>query len=291
MNRPDASPAPSARRVRRGFDRAARTYDEAAVLQARVGEELLERIDELRLAPRRVLDVGAGTGRITRALRSRFRRAMVIGLDPSPGMLAIARERQGWFARHALVCADAQRLPLAPGSMELATSNLALHWAADLDAALAELARVLAEGATLCLSMPGPDTLGELRAAYATVDDQAHVNRFLDMHDVGDALARAGFRDPVLDVERHTVTYGALTGLFADLKATGATALCAPAAGLTGTGRRRRLVEAYEAYRQAGRLPATAEIIYARALRGPARHFAGDTDEVVVPLSGIRRRR
>lgn len=255
------------RQLRRSFDRAAATYDRAAVLQAEVRARLLERLEPVRLSPRRILDLGAGTGEAYRPLRARYRGAEVVGLDLSAAMLQRLRGRGGWLRRPQAVAADAEALPFADGTFELVFSNLTLQWVNDLDRALVEIARVLAPGGVLMFSTFGPDTLTELRAAWAAVDDRPHVNAFLDMHDVGDAMVRAGLADPVLDCERLTLTYDDARALMRDLKALGArNVLRRRPRGLTGRGRLARVLAAYEAHRGGdGRLPSTWEVVYGHA--------------------------
>ncbi len=290
-NSRNVPPPPPARLVRRAFDRAAPAYDAAAVLQQQVGDELLTRVDELALKPARILDLGAGTGRASRLLKSRFRRASVIAVDSAARMLGIARARQGWFARPDLVCADAHRLPFRDGAVDLIYSNLLLHWTEDPAVALAEMARVLVEGGALCFTTLGPDTLSELRAAFATLDGSAHVNHFLDMHDVGDALVRAGFSNPVLDVERYTLTYTGIDALFSDLKSTGATALAEIPPGLRGRSRHAQVARAYEPLRKDGRLPVTCEVIFGHARRGEPPAPSRNDGEIRIPVSKLTRRR
>jgi malonyl-CoA O-methyltransferase len=266
------------RRVRRSFDRAASTYDDAAVLHREVRDNLLQRLDLMALAPRVVVDAGAGTGHATHALIRRYPKSLVIGLDASHPMLRAAGRRQSWLRRFARVCADAERLPLADGSVDLILSNLMLQWC-DLDAVFAECRRVLAPRGLLSFTTLGPDTLHELRSAWSTVDSHTHVNQFLDMHDIGDALVRAGFASPVLDVERYTLGYLDLRRVAADLKATGArNATLGRSRGLTGRGRFNALTTAYESFRQNGRLPATFEVVFGHAWTGgpPARREGGD---------------
>lgn len=279
-------------RVRRAFGRAAATYDAHAVLERAVGDELVERVAALDLKPRRMLDLGTGTGYVARSLRAVHRRAPVVGVDAALPMLAAARARQGFLSRQPLVCADALRLPFADGGFDLACANLLLPWIGNHTALFTEVRRVLAPGGAFVFSTLGPDTLRELRAAYATLDDAPHVNGFLDMHDLGDALARAGYDDPVLDVDRYALTYQALDDLYADLRATGSTVVAGAAAGLAGRGRRARVAAAYEAHRRDGRLPASVEVIHGRALAGsgprPVPNVGG---EVAVPVSALRRRR
>jgi len=260
-----AAYALDAARVRRSFDRAATTYDAAAVLHAEVRGNLLARLDLMKLAPRVAVDVGAGTGHASSALIRRYPKALIIALDSSQRMLQAAGRRQTWLRRFARVCADAAHLPLAEGSVDLIISNLMLQWC-DPDAVFAEFRRVLAPHGLVSFTTLGPDTLRELRSAWRAADSRTHVNQFIDMHDIGDALVRAGFASPVLDVERYTLTYLDLPRVAADLKATGAhNSTMGRARGLTGRSQFAGLKAAYEAFRQDGRLPATYEVIFGHA--------------------------
>jgi len=278
--------------VRRSFSRAATRYDAVAVLQSRVRDELLARLDVVRLQPAAVLDLGTGTGHAAAALKRRYRSSMVVALDHAEGMLREARQRQTLLRRFGRVCADAVRLPLRDGSVDLVFSNLMLHWCNDPDAAFRECRRVLRHGGLLTFTTFGPDTLVELRRAWSAADSHTHVNRFVDMHDLGDALVRCGLAEPVMDVERFTLTYAEVRDLMLDLKAMGArNANAGRPRGLTGKAALGRMVAAYETMRRDGRLPATCEVVYGQAWcpQGPApvRQAPG---EVVVPLARLRRR-
>jgi malonyl-CoA O-methyltransferase len=278
------------RALARAFDRASARYDSVARLQERVRGELLERLEYARLAPGVVLDLGAGTAHATRALRGRYRRALVIAADLAPGMLKAARRQSRWWRRFERVCADAYRLPFAAASVDLVFSSLMLQWCDDLDAVFAEIRRVLKPGGLLTFSSLGPDTLRELREAWASVDDAVHVNRFIDLHDVGDALGRAGFADPVLDVDRHVEQYTELGALMRDLKALGAHNVTAGRPrGLTGRRALAALTASYERHRRDGRLPATYEVVYGNAWAAAPRARSAAGDEVRIPLSALRR--
>lgn len=279
-------------RVRRSFGQAAVKYDAAAVLQARVRGELLERLDVVRLEPTVVLDLGAGTGHASLALKRRYRSSQVVALDLAEGMLREAGHRQTLLRRFRRVCAHAASLPLRRGSVDLVFSNLMLQWCTDPEAVFGECRRVLKPGGLLTFTTFGPDTLHELRRAWAAADEHTHVNRFIDMHDLGDALVRAGLVEPVLDVERYTLTYAEVRDLMRDLKAIGAhNANVGRARGLTGKGALARMITAYEAFRRDGRLPATYEVVYGQAwcpVR-PVRN-RGTSGEVTVPVAKIGRR-
>lgn len=252
--------------LRAAFERAARGYDAAAALQQEVAGRLLERLELTTIRPTRMLDLGCGTGGNLRALQRRYPQARLFACDLALNMLLAARCRLGFWRRVPLACADALHLPFAAGAFDLIYCNLVLQWCDDLDRALVELRRTLAPHALLLFSSFGPDTLKELRAAWRAVDGFNHVNRFIDMHDVGDALIRAGFVEPVMDVERLTLTYTNVQALARDLKAVGAHNVTAGRPrGLGGRRRAANLASAYERFRRDGRLPATYEVVYGTA--------------------------
>lgn len=256
-------------RVRAAFERASASYEGAAVLQAQVANELLERLEPLRLKPRVVLDLGAGTGRATALLKRLYPHAQVIALDLSLGMLRQARQHQRLLRPFRRLCADAHRLPLAGGCVDVVFSSLMLQWC-DLDAVFREVRRVLTPEGFFGFSSFGPSTLQELRIAWEQADGEGeartHVNQFIDMHDVGDALVRAGLMEPVLDVDRLQLTYSDATAVMRDLKTIGArNATAGRSRALTGKTRLTRLAAAYEAFRKDGRLPATYEVVYGAA--------------------------
>jgi len=275
-------------RARRAFDRAAAGYDAVAVLQREIGERLLGRLDYVRLSPRTILDLGCGTGQAIAPLMRRYPKARLIALDFAAGMLRLARRRGTWLRRPWCLCADAETLPLADGCVDLIVSNATLQWCNDLDRTFRELGRVLRPGGLLMFTSFGPDTLIELRAAWARVDGHAHVSPFADMHEVGDGLVRARFADPVMDAERLTLTYGQLRDLMRDLKVLGAgNATRARPRGLTGPRRLAAVEAAYEAFRREGRLPATYEVVYGHAWAPHQRPVEGG---VAIPVSAITRR-
>jgi malonyl-CoA O-methyltransferase len=271
------------RLVRRSFERAAHTYDAAAVLQHEVCKRMDERLDLIKLQPATLLDAGSGTGNALPALRARYPKARVIALDLALTMLQRGRERltaPWWksFSRpqvHAL-CADIEQLPLAAASVDMVWCNLALQWANDPDKAFAEFHRVLVPGGLLMFSTFGPDTLKELRAAYASVDGHTHVSRFIDLHDIGDILVKRGFGDPVMDMEPFTLTYSDVRTLMHDLQAIGARNVTQDRPpGLSGKSRLAAMMQAYEALRRDGKLPATFEVVYGHAWKPLPRVTAG----------------
>lgn len=306
MSAPDFTPPDprdvDPRAVKRAFGRAAASYDEAAVLQREVGRRLAGRLDVVRLAPARVLDIGCGTGELTAELAARYPSAHLLALDLAWPMAQAARQRLSrgrslyrrllgpWIGAGGqtahVVCADAIALPLAGVTFDLAVSNLTLQWVNDLPRAFAEVRRVLRVGGLYSFTTFGPDTLQELRAAFARADGHTHVSRFVDMHDIGDMLIDAGFADPVMDMERITLTYDTPQALMRDLKAIGATnATRGRPRGLTGRRRFARVCAALERQRREGRLPATFEVVYGHAWKGEPKRTAEG-----LPIVKVQRR-
>ncbi len=259
--------------LQRAFARAAASYERHDALQREVEARLFDSLDYYDGKPQRVLDVGCGTARGTARLRKRWRGADVIALDLSPSMLRQARHHVGWLRPFARICADGQALPFADRSMDVVYSNLCLQWCDKPRPLLAECARVLKPGGFMVASSLGPDSLGELRAAWAEADPaHPHVGRFLDLHDIGDAALAAGLKDPVLDADHLTLDYAAPRGLLADLKGLGATlADRERARGLTGKARFKAMLAAYPR-RADGRIAATWEVVTLHAW-GPPENF------------------
>jgi malonyl-CoA O-methyltransferase len=281
------------RAQRRARDRAAGGFDAVAVVQSEVRHRLLERLQFVRMDPALCVDLGAGTGHAALALRRRYPRSAILAIDSSTGMLREARRRFSFRRRFGRVAAEPIRLPLRDGSVDLLLSNLLLHGCSDPDALFDEVRRVLRPGGLFSFTCLGPDTLRELRKAWAEADDSyVHVHRFIDMHDLGDGLVRAGLVEPVMDVERLTVTYATVADLVRDLRALGETNRAAGRRrGLTGRGRASVMLAGYERQRVEGRLPASCEVVFGQAW-GPVapRRLKGLPGEALVPVRSIGRR-
>ena len=251
----------------------AASYGEADFFAREVDRRMQERLDYVKVEPKRILDLGCSRGGSFSGLAGRYPAADLIGLDISPAMLAPDQvPRAAWQRWLGLgrsngpqrVLADAAKLPLKARSTGLVWSNLLLHWLDDPLPALAEAHRVLDVGGLLMFSALGPDSLKELRSVFA--DGYSHTQRFIDMHDLGDMLVGCGFADPVMDMEVITLTYDDLDTLFAELRAAGSgCAMKARRHGLTGRAAWQSARTAYEALRRAGKLSATFEVVYGHA--------------------------
>lgn len=290
-----AAPPIDRAKVRRSFTRAAASYDQADVLQTEVRDRLLERLQWIQLQPRRILDLGTGTGRALAGLAARYPDAEIIGLDLTPAMLRVAAGRPETGAGRAplFVCADAARLPFPDQSIDLVFSSLVLHWSPALDAVFAEVRRVLRHPGLFTFSTPGPESYRELRAAWRAIDQTPHVLPFPEMRALGDGLVRAGLAEPVMDMDMLILKYRNFAELVADLRATGTTnASAGRNPGLTGRRAWSRLVAAYESARDKnGLLSATVEVVFGQAWAAdPARRRQSPAEEISVPLGSLGRR-
>ncbi|PTR16660.1 malonyl-CoA O-methyltransferase [Nitrosospira sp. Nsp2] len=267
------------RRVRAAFERAAAGYDYAAILQREVCERMLSRLEYIKFTPDVILDAGSGTGYGTRKLVMRYPAARMLAIDIASAMHVQARPPVSWwqhvFARKTqtgYVAGDIEQMPVKDSCAGLVWSNLTLQWCNDLKQTFSEVHRVLQTGGLFMFSTFGPDTLKELRQAFGKIDGYSHVNRFIDMHDVGDILVHCGFATPVMDMEYITLTYDDPISVMRDLKAIGAhNATEGRRRGLTGKTAWQAALSLYETLRTEGKLPATFEVVYGHAWKPESR--------------------
>ncbi|MBX9899264.1 MAG: methyltransferase domain-containing protein [Burkholderiaceae bacterium] len=260
-------------------------------LRREIAQRMREKLELVNIEPSAVLDAGCGEGDDFAPLSEHFPKAQIIGLDAAPAMLRLASQRQRelggaldrLFAKFTrkwngankppqLMCADFAKTPLADGSVDVVWSNLALHWHPRPDEVFAEWHRILRKDGLLMFSCFGPDSLIEVRKAFAAVDDHHHCLPFVDMHDFGDMLVKAGFSSPVMDMEKLTLTYADSEQLLSEVRSLGGNPLDSRSRGLLGRAGYRRLKNAFEAQRNTeNRLPLTIEVIYGHAFRPTAR--------------------
>jgi malonyl-CoA O-methyltransferase len=292
-------PAYDSRRLRRIFDRRAATFGDVAFLPREIAQRMRERLDYIKVAPASVLDAGCGAGEDLPTLRERFPEAPVFGTDLSHAMLTRALHHDSgdtsWrrFLPATLgkalgargprfAQADFSALPFASGAFEFIWSNLALHWHSRPDLVFPEWQRVLKVNGLLMFSTLGPDTLKELRGAYAEVEathgvaSLKHVIDFVDMHDLGDMLVESGFEIPVMDQETLTITYKSPESLLADVRRWGAYPFEREASsGAAARRLHKALLAALEARRRAdGTIALTFEVIYGHAWKAVPRTTA-----------------
>ncbi len=249
------------RDIQRRSDRAAASFDSTDFVHEITRDGLIARLEPLLLEPATILDLGAATGATGRQLRKRFKRAHIVSLDLSRAMLVQGRGRKSWFSRSSFVQGDAHNLPFADASFDIVVANQLLPWAPEPQPVFEAVARVLKKGGVFAFATLGPDSLREIGQAWASVDSGVHVNRFADMHNIGDGIVRAGLRDPVLDVDRLEVSYENASKLFADLTHAGArNALAGRSAGLAGRGKFEAMTAALADDR--GKITLDLELVY-----------------------------
>ncbi len=277
--------------ISKSFGRVAKQYEKAAIVQKEIGHRLFERLDYLKMTPTRILDLGCGSGRFSRALKKKYPKAKIIALDISMQMLQTAKSKQGWRTKWDLVCSDILKLPFANESFDLVFSNQATHWAGNTQILFAELHRIMAVGGCLMFSTLGPDTFKELKTVFKAIDNYAHVNEFLDMHDIGDNLLQGQFVDPVMDMEFLIIRYSSVNDLLYSLKQQGVKNIHPNRKpGLSGRHFLQRISLEYQRqYEQDGKIPLTYEVVYGNAWRAePKNQKVGN--ETFVPISAIKHK-
>jgi malonyl-CoA O-methyltransferase len=277
-------------RIQKHFDAKAECYESSAVLQREVCDRMLERLQLVKLQPQRIVDVGAGTGWGVAGLMQHYRTAQVLALDISVPMLMRSKSKGGWLRKPKLICGDAEAIPLADNSVDIVFSSLMLQWC-DAEKVFAEFQRILTPGGMLMFSSFGPDTLKELRYSWRQVDDKSHVNEFVDMHDLGDALLASGFAEPVMDMDVMTLTYKDAKSVMMDLKNIGAnTPVENISRGLLTPRKLQRVLDAYEVFRTEGVVPATYEVVYGHAWKADVQmQRKTQGEEIVIPLSQFEK--
>lgn len=283
------------RQLRRSFGRAAPNYAAVAALQREVEARLLEQLGYLDdRQPQRVLDLGSGPGRAAGAMKKRWPKAEVIAVDAALPMLREVPKHTRFWRPVRRVNADVSKLPFADQSVDVIFSSLCLQWVDDLPAVLSEFRRVLRPDGMLLFSTFGPETLSELRDAYLQSGLTPPLSPFAAIQQVGDAMLAAGFKDPVLDRDRYTLTYPDLRALMQELRAIGAgDARSDRPRGLGGRSRLQQVTSNYESLRRDGVLPSTWEVVTAQAWGPPpgAPRRDGGADLASFPADRIPTRR
>jgi len=289
---PTSTTAFSKEQVRDSFNKAALTYDGAAALQQEVCQRLLERLEYIKLEPKMILDLGTGTGQGMLGLSEQYPDACIIAMDLAEKMLSKGREKVAAHpgvlqrvksllhpsalfnksseetsnSRYQFVCADAESLPFADASMDLIFSSLTIQWCQNLSVLFSEFRRVLKPGGLLMFTTLCTDTLHELRSSWAEVSDKIHVNEFVDMHAIGDALYNAQAENPVMDNEKIILNYQSIKQILQELKAVGAhNQNIGREKALMGKNRLKGMYQAYEQFHTADGYPVTYEVLYGHA--------------------------
>ena len=258
--------------LRAAFENAAFQYDKYSILQRTIADRLDESLEQIKINPITILDLGSGTGYGSQILHKRFRNSYIYQIDLSENMLKVSKKKSpAFFSKDHFVCADINKPPFKEKYFDLIFSNLTLQWCDNLDLVFNEVKYLLKDKGVFLFSSFGPDSLKELRECWASVDDYVHINAFVDMHDVADALMRVGLMSPILNMENITLTYNDCRQLMKELKYIGAHNINnGRRKTLTGKKRLEKVFQRYESYRVNGVLPATYEVIYGHAWQSAA---------------------
>jgi malonyl-CoA O-methyltransferase len=273
--------------IAHAFNRSAYNYDSAAKIQTEIGKRLIQRLDYIKLKPKTILDLGCATATFSRYLKKRFPKAKIISVDISYEMLKRAKNKQRWWRnRYSLCNADMESLPFKAQSFDLVFSNQVVHWADSLTNVFNEVNRILRHDGLFLFSTLGPDTFIEIRQAWSNIDKYAHVNHFIDMHDVGDELLRSSFHAPVIDMEAIVLKYSNHKALISSLQAQGVKNIQPERRkGLTGKNTWQQFVQSYnKSSDEDNKLPLTYEVVYGHAWKVKGEE---KTNEISFPISEI----
>ena len=250
--------------IRNNFNSASSNYDDNAFLQNEIANRLAEKLKVISIKPQTIIDLGSGTGFLGNKTAEIFPNANLVCVD-------FAQKSLLKNPQNLKVCADAYELPFASNSVDFIVSNLMMQWCPDLKTLFNECFRVLKPQGLFLFTTFGPDTLKELKRSWSAVDSSAHVNNFIDMHDIGDQMLQSGFQSPIMEMENITLTYEKVLDLMHDLKSIGAQNVSNRSKTLTGKTKFKKMIEMYESYRSDGKLPATYEVIYGHAWKNEKR--------------------
>jgi len=277
--------------LRAVYERQAPRYDQHAVLEREVADRLLERVEFQKREPMRIMDLGCGTGYCAATLKKRYRKAEVVGVDFALAMCRLVARKSTFMRPLRVVCANVSSLPFASASVDLLVANLSLQWTADLPAMFNGLRRILKPGGLLLFSIPGTDSLKELKMACQASGYEDSVREFMDMHDLGDALMAAGFREPVMDAETITLAYRDQATLLQEIQAVGAASYCRDFEKILS--KAGEIAATYPVDRQSGSWPLSWEIVYGAAFGPeegqPVRH--GGTETATFSVEALRATR
>jgi len=267
-----------------------------------ISRRMIGRLSYIRINPETLVDAGCGPGHSFQALRERFPKSRLLGVDNCPAFIEHCRNTylpkgmQAWVSKlgrknlDEFHLADLAAMPLAAESAGLVWSNMALHWHPQPHKVIAEWRRVTQVGGICMFSCLGPGTFIELRKAIETAGIQTKTVPFVDMHDFGDILLEHGFVDPVMDQEVITLTYQRPQKLLADVAALGGNPTIGRHDGLVGRKWYQRLCDALEQQRQPdGKLHLSLEVAYGHAWKSAVHKTA--SGETHISLSSIGGRK
>lgn len=224
------------------------------------------------------------------SVRKRYPAAKAVVVEPTVQRTNVSKKAltPAWWHPGRWLRPIGIGLPTMP--VEMVWANMALHMAADPQAVIRQWNEALVVDGYLMFSCLGPDTLQEIRRVYAQAGWPAPHHHFTDMHDWGDMLVQAGFAEPVMDMERITLSYSSADALLQELRGLGRNLSVDRFAGLRARGWKqqltKRLSEGLAIEQGGGRLSLTFEVIYGHAFKPRPRLLV--KPQTVVPLGAMK---
>jgi malonyl-CoA O-methyltransferase len=257
-------------KIRQSFSAASHTYDHYAELQREVAMALLASFND-ETVKGIILDLGCGTGFLTSELLCHVPHCdldVIFALDIALPMLQTARCKLVEQQKVRYLCADAECLPIAGQSVDVVYSSLALQWCRNPEGFFADIKRIIKPGGRLVFSTFGPETLKELKDAWAEVDNYCHVNEFYSAEQLRQFLEDAGFTEIQMIKINYRPSYASVIDLMKELKSIGAhNVMRGRNKKMTTKAQMQQMIAVYEKHRIGSSIPATftAILISAKA--------------------------
>lgn len=243
-------------KIQNNFNRFAVSYDKHAIVQNEIAKRLSQKLNAINPAQFPILELGAGTGLLSNLLNCKYLDNQLITTDFAKKSLDINQNKNS-------ICLDSQYLPFKSQTFGVVISNLMMQWC-NLEAVISESNKVLKGDGLFIFSSFGPQTLIELKQSWSGIDNNTHINNFMDMHDIGDKLLAAGLTGVVVESEIITLTYEKVMDILLDLKHIGAQNINANSISKSSL---QAMFKNYEKFRSNGKLPVSYEVIYAHGFK------------------------
>jgi len=274
--------------IEKRFDNCAKSFSDFDFVHRHCRKDLIDRLVPIKIAPKQAVDLGGALGSGAEFLEKNYPACQITNLDISRSMLLSSIKNIKALRHINQVQASAEILPFKNDSIDLIFSNLLMPWINNLSFFLYEINRVLSKNGLFIFSTLGPDSFANIKAAWLSIDNFEHVNKFIDMHIIGDQLLNSGLSDPILDSDRLIIKYEDLNAFFKDITASGSrNCLRNRNHGLTGKNKFNTFKKYLGKSKNNNRFNIELELIYGHAWSGTAQT---NPNEYSVDVSKITKR-